>query len=39
VQKHAISSTTSHSKAMQAEAFGFNEVIDGDGKVADGAPA
>src|SRR6195256_2063183 len=27
--KHAISSTTSHSKAMEAKAFGFNEVIDG----------
>ena len=27
--KHAISSTTSHSKAMQAKALGFNEVIDG----------
>src|SRR5712671_6854217 len=27
--KHAISSTTSHSKAMEAKALGFNEVIDG----------
>ncbi len=27
--KHAISSTTSHSKAMEAKARGFNEVIDG----------
>src|SRR6266576_4668431 len=27
--KHAISSTTSHAKAMQAKAFGLNEVIDG----------
>jgi len=26
--KHAISSTTSHAKAMQAESLGFNEVID-----------
>src|ERR1700723_892912 len=26
--KHAISSTTSHAKAEQAEALGFNEVID-----------
>jgi NADPH:quinone reductase len=27
--KHAISSTTSHTKAMEAKALGFNEVIDG----------
>src|SRR6266576_5132230 len=27
--KHAISSTTSHSKAIEAKALGFNEVIDG----------
>src|SRR6201998_3867250 len=27
--KHAISSTTSHSKAMEAKALGFSEVIDG----------
>src|ERR1700726_3378697 len=26
--KHAISSTTSHTKAMEAKALGFNEVID-----------
>ena len=27
--KHAISSTTSHAKAMEAKALGFSEVIDG----------
>src|ERR1700751_1618662 len=27
--KHAISSTTSHTKAMEAKTLGFNEVIDG----------
>ena len=27
--KHAISSTTSHNKAEQAKALGFNEIIDG----------
>jgi len=26
--KHAISSTTSHAKALQAKAFGFDEVVD-----------
>jgi len=35
--KHAISSTTSHAKAEQAEALGFNEVIDTSlEKLADG---
>jgi NADPH:quinone reductase len=27
--KHAISTTTSHAKALEAKALGFNEVIDG----------
>src|SRR6202161_4873154 len=35
--KHAMSSTTSHSKAEQAKALGFNEVIDTSlERVADG---
>jgi NADPH:quinone reductase-like Zn-dependent oxidoreductase len=35
--KHAVSSTTSHAKAEQAKALGFNEVIDTSGeKLTDG---
>src|SRR5205085_7636113 len=31
--KHAISSTTSHTKAMEAKSLGFNEVIDGSSEI------
>ena len=34
--KHAISSTTSHAKALEAKALGFNEVIDGSSETLSG---
>ena len=34
--KHAISTTTSHAKALEAKALGFNEVIDGSSETLSG---